>query len=119
MQALAAAQLAARKAANATAETSGTNRGPDPRLQPPERAERSVQFKPGTSTWNTDDPSQVLLATAADHASPGCSLRNALRGACNSSQAPQFGTQTTPTKCCLQPPYTMLQQAAECVGQSV
>ena len=61
MQALAAAQLAARKAANASAETSGRNGGPDPRLQPPEKAERTAQFKPGTSTWNTDDPSQVSL----------------------------------------------------------
>ena len=60
MQALATAQLAARKAANASAEASGREGGgPDPRLQPPDRAERVAQFKPGTSTWNTDDPSQV------------------------------------------------------------
>ncbi|DBA73330.1 hypothetical protein WJX77_001957 [Trebouxia sp. C0004] len=32
--------------------------GPDPRLQPPEPASKDAVFKPGASTWNTDDPKQ-------------------------------------------------------------
>ena len=33
--------------------------GPDPRLQPPKRDDSAVLFKPGASTWNTDDPDQA------------------------------------------------------------
>lgn len=32
--------------------------GPDPRLRAPERTVVSAAYKPGTSTWNTDDPDQ-------------------------------------------------------------
>ncbi|KAL3134863.1 hypothetical protein ABBQ32_007828 [Trebouxia sp. C0010 RCD-2024] len=32
--------------------------GPDPRLQPPEAVSKDAIFKPGASTWNTDDPKQ-------------------------------------------------------------
>lgn len=64
VHALAAAQLAARKASGAEAETSEPKQsapsGPDPRLQPPDRADRIANFKPGAATWNTDDPKQVM-----------------------------------------------------------
>ncbi|BDA49532.1 Peptidyl-prolyl cis-trans isomerase-like 2 [Coccomyxa sp. Obi] len=38
----------------------GARSGPDPRLQPPKAEDRpAATFKPGTSTWNTDDPDQA------------------------------------------------------------
>ncbi len=54
------------------------------RLQPPEPASKDAVFKPGASTWNTDDPKQQHHAPgmrfwlAAWHASLACSM------ACNS-----------------------------------
>ena len=53
-----AKEKADRLKSNAEASTSAAN-GKDPRLQPPERPEKNPTFKPGASTWNTDDPSQV------------------------------------------------------------
>ncbi|CAL5224657.1 g7376 [Coccomyxa viridis] len=66
MRALAEAKAKAKAAAKAgdgqpAAENSSASReGPDPRLQPPNPEDRTMpNFKPGTSTWNTDDPSQA------------------------------------------------------------
>lgn len=64
-RALADAQLAAKQAASSTATKDGEvvekkkEGGADPRLQPPDRSKEGPIFKPGTSTWNTDDPKQV------------------------------------------------------------
>ncbi|KAK9818308.1 hypothetical protein WJX72_010373 [[Myrmecia] bisecta] len=53
--------LAEAKAAAQQAEVKTKRDGPDPRLQPPERQEKEASslFKPGASTWNTDDPKQA------------------------------------------------------------
>ena len=54
------------------------------RLQPPEPASKDAVFKPGASTWNTDDPKQqhhapgMQLWLAPWHATLACNM------ACNS-----------------------------------
>ena len=62
-EALAKANAARRQSNKETSTSQATpSDGKDPRLQPPTPAEKNPQFKPGASTWNTDDPSQVCLA---------------------------------------------------------
>lgn len=50
------------------------NPNPASVLQPPERSEAPVTFKPGTSTWSTDDPSQAApwVRAQARHSFPLC-----------------------------------------------
>ena len=54
-----AKSLAKNKGEKSTEASTPAVGGKDPRLQPPARQEKNPTFKPGASTWNTDDPSQV------------------------------------------------------------
>eukprot|EP00884_Botryococcus_braunii_P021935 jgi/Botrbrau1/8425/Bobra.0237s0045.1 len=56
---LAEAQLAQRDAKGGAKAKEAPKEGPDPRLQAPTREPVLPVFKPGASTWNTDDPSQA------------------------------------------------------------
>lgn len=57
-----AANASAAGAASAVGDAAADDKaasGPDPRLQPPDRDGNAPIFKPGASTWNTDDPKQA------------------------------------------------------------